>query len=67
MRKDQYIIKNFYRQPLILNKITRTSNTIPLEDNTDTFDSDGYPIPRGISLMDPKVCEAVLCNYSKLK
>ena len=67
MRKDQYIIKNFYRQPLILNKIIKTSNTIPLEDTTNHFDSDGYPIPQGISLMDPKICEAVLCNYSHLK
>ena len=67
MRKDQYIIKNFYRQPLTLNKITRSTNTIPLIDTTCEFDEDGYPIPKGISLMDPKVCEAILCNYSRLK
>ena len=67
MRKDQYIIKNFYRQPLTLNKITRSTNTIPLTDITCEFDEDGYPIPKGISLMDPKVCEAILCNYSRLK
>ena len=67
MRKDQYIIKNFYRQPLTLNKITRSTSTIPLIDTTCEFDEDGYPIPKGISLMDPKVCEAILCNYSRLK
>ena len=67
MRKDQYIIKNFYRQPLVLNKMTKTSNTIPLEDKTSHFDSEGYPIPSGFSLMEPKICEAILCNYSRLK
>ena len=67
MRKDQYIIKNCYRQPIILNKLTRSSSTIPLEDDTHTFDKDGYPIPQGISLMNPKICEAILCNYSRLK
>ena len=67
MRKDQYIIKNYYRQPITLNKITRSTNFIPLVDTTNNFDEDGYPIPEGISLMDPKVCEAILCNYSRLK
>ena len=67
MRKDQYIIKNFYRQPLTLNKITKTLTTIPLNDQVIGFDSEGYPIPKGISLLDPKVCEAILCNYSRLK
>ena len=42
MRKDQYIIKNFYRQPLTLNKITRSTSTIPLIDTTCEFDEDGY-------------------------
>jgi hypothetical protein len=28
---------------------------------------DGYAVPEGVSLMDPKVCSAILCNYSKLK
>ena len=67
MRKDQYIIKNCFRQPVILNKFTKSNYSIPLEDKTCLFDDDGYPIPEGISLMDPKVCEAILCNYSRLK
>lgn len=67
MRKDQYVIKNAYRCPLVPNKITRSTHFIELIDKTHEFDEDGYPIPEGFSLMDPKVCEAVLCNYSKLK
>ena len=67
MRKDQYIIKNCFRQPVILNKFTKSNYSIPLEDKTHLFDNDGYPISKGISLMDSKVCEAILCNYSRLK
>ena len=67
MRKDQYIIKNSFRQPIILNKITRSTCTIPLNDTTIGFDDKGYPVPEGVSLLDPKVCEAILCNYSRLK
>ena len=37
------------------------------DDNTHEFDYDGYPIPEGVSLMNPAICSAVLCNYSKLK
>ena len=67
LRKDQYVIKNAYRRPIIPNKLVRSKYTLKLDDNTSRFDYDGYPIPEGISLMDPKVCEAILCNYSKLK
>lgn len=67
MRKDQYIIKNAYRRPIVPTKILRSKATIKLEDETDSFDEEGNPIIQGISLMDPKVCSAILCNYSRLK
>lgn len=67
MRKDQYIIKNSYRNPIIFNKLTRSTHYIELNNETKSFDEDGYPIPEGVSLINPKVCEAVLCHYSKLK
>ena len=66
MRKDQYIIKTAYRAPIVPNKLTRSKTIIELPD-TATFDEDGYPIPEGVSLLDPKVVSAILCNYSKLK
>lgn len=28
---------------------------------------DGEMVYSGVSLLDPKVCSAILCNYSKLK
>ena len=67
MRKDQYLIKNAFRCPVQIRQTIRSIPSIPLDDTTHEFDEDGFPIPEGISLMDPKVCSAILCNYSKLK
>lgn len=67
MRKDQYLIKNAYRRPIVFNKITRSRSFVKIEDKTCRFDEDGYPIPEGVSLLDPAVCSAILCNYSRLK
>ena len=67
MRKDQYIIKNCYRNPVVPTKLLRSRSSIKLDDETEEFDEDGFPIPKGISLMDPVVCSAILCNYSRLK
>ncbi len=67
MRKDQYLIKNAYRKPIVFNKITRSTHFTALEDRTCRFDADGYPIPEGVSLLNPVVCSAILCNYSRLK
>ena len=67
MRKDQYVIKNAYRRPIVPTKLTRSKSTIPLRDTTNKFNEEGYPIPEGITLLNPQVCSAILCNYSKLK
>ena len=67
MRKDQYLIKNSYRQPIIPTKLTRSKYSLKLEDTTYRFDEDGYPIPEGVSLLNPEICSAILCNYSRLK
>ena len=67
LRKDQYTIRTAYLCPIILTKHTHSTSYIALNDNTHEFDDKGYPIPEGVSLLNPKVCEAILCNYSKLK
>ena len=67
MRKDQYVIKNAYRKPIVPNKLTRSTHVIMLPDETSSFDEEGYPIPKGVSLLNPVVCSAILCNYSRLK
>ena len=67
MRKDQYLIKTAYRRPFIPNKLTRSKSVIKLDDLTHRFDEDGYPIPEGFTMLNPDVCSAILCNYSRLK
>ena len=66
LRKDQYILKDAYRKPIIPKNITRSKNFTPLDDDY-SFDDDGYVVPEGVSLCDPKVISAILCNYSLLK
>lgn len=67
MRKDQYVIKQAYQRPLIPIKLTRGgSHYIPLDD-TSYLNENNEIIIQGISLMNPKVVSAILCNYSKLK
>ena len=67
MRKDQYVIKNAYRRPIVPNKLTRSTHVTILPDETSSFDEEGYHIPKGVSLLNPVVCSAILCNYSRLK
>jgi len=38
-----------------------------LLDSEEWIEPDGSVGYKGISLLDPRVCEAILCNYSKLK
>jgi hypothetical protein len=66
MRKEQYIIKNAYKQPISARNITYSRNYVAI-DEIISFDKDGYPRAKGISLLDPETCSAVLCNYSRLK
>lgn len=66
MRKDQYLIKDAFRKPIIPRNLTNSKYYLELEDKTYIADS-GEVMPLGVSLIDPKVCSAILCNYSKLK
>lgn len=66
MRKDQYVIKQAYQKPIIPCKLTRSVRShIPLDD--DSYLQGQEVVIKGISLMEPKVTSAILCNYSKLK
>lgn len=67
MRKDQYIIKSAYRKPIIPTKLTRSIHTIELLEDVEDWTDNDFPIPSGVSLLNPKVCQAFLCNYSRLK
>ena len=66
LRKSQYLIKEAYRKPVKVMNLTHSRRLLKLPDSF-TFDEDGFIVPEGVSLCDPKVCSAILCNYSKLK
>ena len=67
LRKDQYVIKNAYKRPIVFTQAVRSSkNFIPL-DGEITIDENMRAIGTGVTLTDPAVCSAILCNYSKLK
>lgn len=66
LRKDQYVIKNAYRRPITLTKISHGKNMIML-DGEEWVDEEGNVQSKGVSFCNPEVCSAFLCNYSKLK
>ena len=65
LRKDQYIIKNAFRKPVVTMQASHETHWVPLEYTEEVVN--GEIKYTGVSLLDPKVCSAVLCNYSKLK
>lgn len=66
MRKDQYLLKTEFRQPISAKKRIVSKPAISFKEHLE-FDEDGYVVAKGISLMNPQTCSAILCNYSKLK
>ena len=65
LRKDQYVIKNAYRKPIVTTHAFHGTYYTPLE--SEEYVVDGEIHYSGVSLLDYKVCSAVLCNYSKLR
>ena len=66
MRKDQYIIKDAYRKPIVGKSILRSKYDNKIDDCAQ-IDKEGNIFYEGISLMNPKICSIILCNYSKLR
>lgn len=66
LRKDQYIIKNAYRKPITMTKLTRSNHFIQL-DGEEFMNEDGTVGGTGFTFINPKVCCAILQNYCQLK
>lgn len=69
LNKDQYAIKNFFKPPVQLQGLGfgKTQHCIPL-NSEEYYNAETHTFhTSGASLCDPKVCAAVLNNYSKLK
>lgn len=67
LRKDQYLIKNAYRKPIVPIKLIHSKHIVILDGNVSINEDTGEISYSGFTFLNPKVCEAVLCNYSKLK
>jgi len=67
MRQDQYILKNAYKPPITMMKLTKGLNQINLDERI-IVNEDGDPVSNGlVSLFNPHHVSCLLCNYSKLK
>ena len=66
MRKDQYILKNAYYQPIQVTNLTRSFSHIPLIEEINVLPNGALDI-NGFSLLVPSHVSIVLCNYSKIK
>ena len=67
MRRDQYVIKNIFKQPITSTYIPKSNNTISLDEHI-TFDEKQEPVSDGlVSFFNPTHISAILCNYDILK
>lgn len=68
MRKDQYVIKNAFKQPVVVTKVIRNfGKKLHLNENI-TINEKGEPESDGlISLFNPTHISCLLCNYTNLK
>ena len=66
MRKDQYLIKDAFRKPIIPRNIVRSKHETEIIEY-EKMTPEGEVQFSGVSLLDPQVCSIILCNYSKLR
>lgn len=67
LRQDQYVIKNAYKPPISMVKVTKGLNQIDLSQ-TISIDENGDPVSNClVSFFNPDHICCLLCNYSELK
>lgn len=70
MRKEQYIVKDAYRKPILIQPLFSTAAPIQLDSKEwlEYKENGSFTICwSGLSFLDEKVCSAILCNYAQLK
>ena len=67
MRKDQYIIKNYYKRPTVFSTITRGTHYYTKLPWDEWIDEDNKIRYSGLSFLDPKVGSIILQNFPQLK
>lgn len=66
MRKDQYVIKQAYRRPIVFNHVLHSAQPIRVFEDLSAV-IDGELRIAGISFADPTIVSIILQNYSKLR
>lgn len=66
LQRDQYLVKESYQKPVMFQTITISKFPTLLNESYEFKDFAQFE-STGISLTDPKVISAILCNYSRLK
>lgn len=64
LSKDQYIIRSVYNPPTLAMAPAHATEPTPLTSEEIYLH---HPLYAGVSLLDPRVCSAILRNYSKLR
>ena len=67
MRKQQYIMKNSYRQPMYCMNLIKSFQKIDLSENIIVDENGNVKSDGIINFFEPTHISAILCNYSKLK
>jgi hypothetical protein len=67
LRKDQYVIKDSFYYPVTLVPSMKTNFPTRLDGNITVDPDDFHCSSSGVTLINPDVICAILCNYSKLK
>lgn len=67
LRKEQYLLKESFRQPVTCRNLVRGGHVPISLDGEIWVTEDGEVQSKGIELVNPVVCEAILCNYTALK
>lgn len=67
LRKDQYIIKDSYRQPIQLNNITRSFGNYVALPSEEWIDEEDKVQSKGVSLCDAQIVSEILQHYQVLK
>lgn len=66
MRREQYLLKESYYQPISAKKLIKSHANIELDEKL-IFDEMGNVHAEGVSFMNPVAVSAILQNYSLLK
>lgn len=69
-RREQYAIRSSRQPTMGKSQKPGQQPRVPYQLKLDgyiTFDENGYCVSHGVTLVDPKVCSAIMCNYNSLR